>query len=294
MKTLAVFIIILNISMPSFSQKKHKHKTRNYVPISWYKTTYKTPLTKKDSLNFKFNDQDTLVLITNKMKTIGTFVDYVYKDSLFLNEYKKIAFNHKNDSLDYNTTMKYWKNDIKLFFSKSVSKKERKSILSFAREISNKVDSLTIYEAKNHEDSNYVIYYTGDYEYEQNLKNYNRADFWVYWNNNSNQLYKGSIKINNQKFFSESLRIAEIKKLLFQSLGYFKLSNNYNCDSYFSNCHSNNKQITDFDYELLQYHYCYGICKGTSLETFEAQHESVKNMMKEHDHAIHKFHYPNY
>lgn len=293
MKSILSLLIIFCLSFSSFSQKKREVIKRTYVPMLWYKTTYKTSLTKKDSINFKFKDQDTLVLITKKMETIGTYVDYVYKDSLFLDQYKKVAFNHKNDSIDESTSMKYWKNDIKIFFSKSVSKKERKSILSFTKEISKNVDSLNIYEAKNHADSNYIIYYTNDYEYEPSLKNFNNADFWVYWNNNSNQLNKGAIKINNEKYFSESLRIAEIKVLLFQSLGYFKLSKEYNCDSYFSNCYSNNKHITDFDYELLQYHYCYGICKGTSLETFETQHESVKTMMNEHKHARHRFHYPN-
>ncbi|WP_040278470.1 hypothetical protein [Psychroserpens damuponensis] len=292
MKSTLSFALLFLFSITCFSQRKPKVVERHYTPLEVYHETYKTPLTKKDSLNFIVRNDKTLVLITKKMKTKGTYVDYVFKDSTFLNQYKKVAFNHKSDSIDNETSMKYWKKDIKLFFAKSISKKEKKSILSFAKEISKKVDSLHIYEAKNHSDSNYTIYYSSDYEYDVNLKKYNNANFWVYWYNN-NQLYKGAIKINNEKYFSESLRIAKIKELLFQSLGYFELSNELNCNSYFSNCFSENKQITDFDYELLQYHYCYGICKGTSLGTFEAQHESVKETMSKHTHSIHRFHYPD-
>ncbi|MEM5566313.1 hypothetical protein WNY78_14420 [Psychroserpens sp. AS72] len=291
MKSILCFIIFILITLSSFSQKKPSVVIRNYVPIQDYHTRYKSPLTKKDSLNFIIRDEITLVLITEKMKTIGTYVDYVYKDSLFLDQYKKVAFNHK--MIDNETTMKYWKSDIKLFFAKSVSKKEKKSILSFAKQISTQIDSLNIYEAKNHADSNYTIYYSSDYNYDKNLEKKKDADFWVYWYNN-NQLYKGSLKINNEKYFSESLRIAKIKALLFQSLGFFKLSKEFDCDSYFSNCFSEDKQITDFDYELLQYHYCYGICKGTSLGTFEAQHEKVKEILSKDPHNVFRFHYPEY
>lgn len=293
-KSIFSLTITILISMSAFPQKQTRSIKRHYVPLEAYKQTYKTILTKKDSLNFIVRDSITLVLITKDMKTIGAYVDYIYKDSLFLNQYKKVAFYHKNDSLSNLTNMKYWKNDIKLFFAKSVYRKEKKSILSFVKNISTQVDSLNIYEAKNHADSNYVIYYSSDYEYEPSLKNNNNADFWVYWNNDSNQLNKGSIKINNEKYFSESLRVAKIKTLLFQSLGYFKLSYEFDCDSYFSNCFSNNKIITDFDFELLQYHYSYGICKGTSLGTFEAQHEKVKEILRKDPHNVFRFHYPEY
>ncbi|MFT5847975.1 hypothetical protein [Psychroserpens sp.] len=292
MKYILLFIILFLISFSSFSQENDEVRYARYSYLNSYHKYYKTTLTKKDSLNFMFRDKDTLVLITKDMQAAGSFVDYVHKDSTFLSYYKKVAFNHKNDSLDHATTMKYWKNDIKLFFAKSVSRKEKKSILKFTENISNKVDSLNIYEAKNHADSNYVIYSSNDYEYEKNLKNIKNADFWIYWNND-NQLNKGFIKINKKKYSRQSLRIEKIKILLFQSLGYFKLSDEFDCNSYLSNCYSESKQITDFDYELLQYHYCYGICKGNSLRTFEAKHEEVQKILSKSDDLYYRFHYPN-
>ncbi|WP_431134449.1 hypothetical protein [Psychroserpens mesophilus] len=292
MKSIISFLIIVLLSLSGFSQKKQKSKHLRYFPLETFKKNYNHTLTKKDSLNFMIRDKDTLVLITENMKSIGTFVDYAYKDSIFLKHYKKVAFNHKNDSLDPTTTMKYWKNDIKLFFAKSVSRKEKKAILKFVKIISNNVDSLNIYEAKNHADSNYQIYYSTDYNYDSNLKNLKGADYWIYWNGD-NQIYKGVVKINTEKYFSESLRIAKIKTLLFRSLGHFELSDEFDCRSYFSNCFSENKQITDFDYELLRYHYCYGICKGTSLNTFEIQHEDIKKILNEDHHAIYRFYYSN-
>ena len=77
-----------------------------------------------------------------------------------------------------------------------------------------------------------------------------------------------------------------MKSYFFKSLGYFKLSNKYKCESYFSNCFSNNKNITNFDLSLLKYHYSYGICKGTSLKTFNEQHKRAKQQLKKYNHTI--------
>ena len=289
-----LLIILLFLSLNVYSQEvhHHHHETPEYVPLEDYNKTYVTPLKKRDSLNFIIRDNDTLVLLRKKMKIKGTFVPYVYKDSVFLNYYTKVAFNHKNDSISMETPMKYWKKDIKLFFAKSVSKREKKEILSFAKEISKNVDSLSIYEAKNFKDSNYIVYFSEDYNYDPNLTNVKLGEYWIYWNNN-NQLTRCALKINNERLFSESLRIDKIKALFFQSLGYFKLSKEFDCKSYFSNCASKDKTITDFDMELLKYHYCYGICKGTPLETFLIQHEEAKEISKDHHYWL-RFYYPNY
>ncbi|NQY30713.1 MAG: hypothetical protein HRT69_14745, partial [Flavobacteriaceae bacterium] len=50
--------------------------------------------------------------------------------------------------------MKYWKDDIKIFFSKSVSNKTRKKLMSFANSIAKEIDSVNIYETKKVENSN--------------------------------------------------------------------------------------------------------------------------------------------
>src|SRR5690606_18941210 len=151
---LSAFIILLTSS--GFAQEKRDTVRTNkiYMSLKNYKLKHKEPLTKNDSLNFRFKDNDTLVLLTDYKRPKGVSVPYEFKDSTFLHYYKKIAFNHPNDSVNKNTTMKYWKDDIRIFFSKSVSKKTKKDLMEFAKTIDNVIDSLRISEVKNVEDSN--------------------------------------------------------------------------------------------------------------------------------------------
>lgn len=282
------FLLFL-ISNSVLSQ--HKNDTiwvkKTYVRINDYIGKYKEPLTKKDSLNFIFKDNDTLVLIVDHMKPKGVSVPYEYKDSTFLQYYKKIAFNHKSDSVNNKTTMKYWKDDIRIFFSESVSRKTKKGLMAFAKSIDNAVDSLRISEVKNVKDSNYVIYYFGDYDYETKMTFYKYSGDYSWWQHN--RIYKHFIKLDTKKYFSEYLIQSRLRDDFVKSLGYFNLIDDLECESYFSNCFSPNKELTELDIELIKYHYSYGICKGTSLETFEEQHKRAQEIFKETGHHLRFF-----
>ncbi len=289
MRSLLITCFLL-INALSYSQKKTDTiwNTNTYVSLKSYKNTYGEPLTKKDSLNFKFKDNDTLVLIKDYVRPQGTMVPYEFKDSTFLYYYKKVAFNHKNDSINKKTSMKYWKDDIRIFFSKSVSKKTKKDFMLFADQIDKAVDSLHIKEVKNVEDSNYIIYYFGDYEYESRMDNYTYSTFYASWKHN--KIYRTTIRLDESAFFGDALIQYKLRELFFQSIGYFVLIDDFACESYFSNCYSPNKRLTELDIELLKYHYSYGICKGTSLETFEGQHQKAKEIFEKTGHQMRFFH----
>ena len=62
------------------------------------------------------------------------------------------------------------------------------------------------------------------------------------------------------------------------------------CNSYFSNCYSDNKILTEKDMELLKYHYSYGICKGTTRKIFEEQHKRAKDAIKNKNSRFDFFH----
>jgi hypothetical protein len=248
---------------------------------------YNEPLTKNDSSNFLYRGNDTLVLLKNNRIPKGTIVPYEYKDSTFLNYYEKIAFNHANDSISLKTYMKYWKDEIKIFFSKSVSKKTKKDLMNFAKTIDKAVDSLRISEVKNLEDSNYIIYYNGDYEYESRFI-FNKSNDYSWWK--QNKIYRYALKLDPESLFSEHLIQYKLRESFIKSLGFFKLINDFDCESYFSNCYSPNKKLTVLDIEILRYHYSYGICKGTNLETFQNQHKNAKDLYKKTGHLIHFIH----
>lgn len=286
------FLILVLVFTTTFSlchSQNHEDTIRKvYMPLKMYKSIYKKPLTLNDSVNFIFKGNDTLVMVNNYKRPKGIEVPYEPKDSSFLYYYKKAAFNHKNDSVSQQTSMKYWKDPIRIFFSESVSRKTKKDFMSFAKTIDNAVDSLRISDVKNLEDSNYVIYYFGDYEYEFNMRNYKNSDYYLWWKHN--QIYKASIKIDKDVYFSEQILQYKLREYFLQSLGYFKLIDDFDCDSYFANCFSPNKRLTNLDLELLKYHYSYGICKGTSLETFEDQHKQAQEVFKKTGHQMCFFH----
>ena len=255
-------------------------KSSVYLSIKKYREHNKAPLTQKDSINFLYKENDTLALLENYKLPEGVIVPYEYKDSTFLHYYTKIAFRRQGiDSLDNKEMMKYWKKPIKIYFSNSISNKVKKDFVSFTKQITNNVDSLSITKVDKLEDSNFIIYYKDDHEYENNLKEKVMSDYYIAWKNNI--IYSGSIKINTNTLYNDRLILSQLKVLFLQSLGYFKLINDFTCENYFSNCYSDEKKLTKLDLEILKYHYSYGICKGTTLKTFLQQHEESSKLFLE-------------
>lgn len=272
-----LFILIFTFG---YSQKRNdsiRITHRHYVLKKHFYQKY----TSKDSIGFMIKDTDTLIQVFNYIPPKGKPVPYEYKDDTFLKYYKKIAFReiHK-DSAD-TKPMKYWKTPINIFFASEIDKNVKKKVIPFLKAIDKHVDSLSITIVKNLEDSNYVIFSNEDYQYSDNIDKKNAGDYFIKWHNN-NQIFKGFIRINTAKITSRSQQIIKIKALFIGSLGWFNLIDHLSCNSYFSNCYSDDKQMTDLDWELLKYHYSYGICKGTKRQTFEEQHKSAKENLKKY------------
>ena len=289
MKIIFILIAAFTISNFGFSQNDSVHQPRTYVSLKMYKEKYKRPLTKKDTLNFLIKNNDTLVWDVNYVRPAGKSVPYEFKDDSFLNLYKKITFRASKDSTKKSEPMRYWKNDIKIFISSSVDKKIKKDFFIFTEDISNQIDSLNIKEVKQIEDSNYIIYQSGDFEYESRMSNYSATDYYMYWNGNS-QIYKTSLRFIKEDFFNPNLLLKGMKDYLLKSLGHFNFNPDLGCENYLSGCQQGDVVLTSIDYELLKYHYSYGICKGTDIETFEEQHKRAKEALKKHNHGISFFH----
>ena len=119
-KKLLLAIIFFFSILTHQAQHKAKHKLNRsgvvYISIKQYKRIYNKVLTKSDSLNFKFRNNDTLVKVQNYKVPKGISVPYEYKDSTFLELYKKIAFNPIHKDSTNSKPMKYWKDGIKIFF----------------------------------------------------------------------------------------------------------------------------------------------------------------------------------
>jgi hypothetical protein len=284
-KTIVSLVLALIYFLNNYAQNPYTQTGEYYVTYKSYKLKYK----QKDSLGFMIKDNDTMIRISNNYTPKGIPSIYEYKDSTFLELYKKVAFMPiQKDSLK-TKPMKYWKDDIRIFFSKSISKSVIKDVMVFAEEIDQEIDSLKISKVKTLEESNYIIYYDTDYEYSIEIKNKKKSDYWVTWNK-KNQIERGYLRIFKKKMFSEKLTKQKIKKLFFGTLGWFNWSDELNCESYFSDCYSDNKHLTKLDIELLKYHYSYGIPKGMTMKSFEKMHKHFKRAMKRTNREVRFFH----
>ena len=258
---------------------------RAYMPLRQYKRRFKKPITKEDSLNFKYKNNDTLVLLKNYIPPKGIQVTYETKDSTFLEIYKDIIYrkHHRNKVKNQsNLTMRYWKSNIKIHFTKSVNKSVERELKKFAKLISKEIDSLNITFVNKLEKSNYLIYgynTEDDYKYEKRIKN-NTIDYYITWDGQQ-RIYDCKLQINSNFYDNNSDLILKSKKMFLQSLGHFNYTSLLPKESYLSILYYEGKTFSKEDLEILKYHYSYGICKGTNLKEFEKQHyRAIKSLSK--------------
>lgn len=272
-KKISIFIILF-VTLHSFSQdtiKVTKENTfrieKSYMDIKSFRKVQNRELTKSDSLNFMFKENDTLVLLTQKDENKFVQLPFEYKDENFLKVYKSVAFKKSNDGKK--SYQRYWKEPLRIYISESINKKRKTIFLSFTKEITKGIDSLNVKFVKNLNDANFVIYQKGDFEYEKNLKNLNN-DYYIWWDNN--KINRGFIKIDPDLNFNDNLYSEALNKLFIKTLGHFDFTNLIDCSNYFSNCDTSIKKFSRLDYEILKYHYSYGICKGLDEEAFDNFH----------------------
>lgn len=279
-----IFILLLALSYSlTFSQHSQSPTASivTYMKYSGYKALKKNSNNVIDSIGFKIIDSDTLINIGGYQQK-GVSVQYEEKDSIFLERYKGLVYNNKYQKKEekLTPTMKTWKDTIKVYFDKSVSKENSKELRMLIHFLDKEVDSLHIKVVKDKEKSNYFIYSINS-SAELNLDLRIRAEdgYYLLWNKKQN-IYNGSLKIDGKNTKKENVTIT-MKINFVRSLGYFYLElDNSNCSSYFSYCKSDKKEFGLKDLEIVKYHYSYGICKGTNIDTFEKNHKDAKESLK--------------
>ena len=290
-----IFIVLLFVcSSFIFSQENQStaDSKLTYMNYKGYKLLKKNRTTNIDSIGFKIYKNDTLIII-KEFEQKGVKVLYEAKDSIFLERYKQLVYNKKYQKKEekLKPTMKIWKDEMKIYFDKSVSKYNVKKLSEFIHYLDKEIDSLKIDVVKDKEKSNYFIY-TYDDNTQVNLDERIRGNdgFYLLWNNKQN-IYSCSLKINAKNNLDKEQVLTNLKVNFIRSLGYFYLDPGHSdCNSYFSICKSDEKKFGKEDFEILKYHYSYGICKGTNLETFEKNHKDCKESLKKGNTEIYFIH----
>lgn len=284
---LLLFLLCSSLSFSQDSLQAHP-EARTYVTIKTYKERG-IPLTKEDTLNFRFHNNDTLVLVNDNYlwhsRDGKVRVEYEPRDSAFLEIYKNVAFGNQLKEIAPTETMKLWKEDVRVLFDSTVPPVHRAELMRFASEVSAGVDSLTIYEVKDRREANFFIFYRGgenEFDYEPRITG-KAGGYYVNWNGKQ-QLYRSVLKINSFEVETLDRQLSILKYFFIKSLGRFHTSNNLPCESYFSDCPVN-RELTEMDLEIVKYHYSYGICKGVNLEIFEKLHRDMQQKLEQEPNA---------
>jgi hypothetical protein len=281
-------IIILMLCASGFAQKKVTQKTHSqaYTHLKSYKNLFGDNFSKADSLSFIIKDNDTLVpLPKDYIKLSGVSVPYEAKDSAFLEIYKDLVFKKHQEPKNISKNklkMRYWKKPLKIYFTKNVDKTVKQELKKFAKQLSSEIDSLNITFVGKIENSNYIIYghnSENDSIYDTHIKK-SANDYYISWDGNQ-RIYDCKLQINSNSYKNKEDLISVSKNLFLGSLGHFNKTNLLPKESMLSSLYSKNKTFTNIDLEILKYHYSYGICKGTDLNTFEEQHSKAKNLFLE-------------
>lgn len=282
-KNIFVFLLFA-FSTSIFSQHNqlNSFSKATYMLYKNYKSLKKSGNKVIDSIGFNIIKNDTLIMI-NGYEEKGVKVLYEEKDSIFLERYKQLVFNKKyqNKEERLKPTMKIWKDEVKIYFDKSVSKYNSKKLSEFIHFFDKEIDSLKITVVKDKDKSNYFIYSISDTnEVNLDARIQGNDGYYLLWNNKQN-IYSCSLKINEKKNLDEEQILTYLKINFIRSLGYFYQElGNSDCNSYFSICKSDKKEFGKKDLEILKYHYSYGICKGSNIETFEKNHKDAKEALK--------------
>ncbi len=283
-----ILILILFFSLDSYSQKKYSNIKigKKYISLKGYKSLFGSSFSKEDSLLFVIRKNDTLIPFPDEyIQPKGVEVEYIEKDSIFLDIYEDIVFkkhvNIQNKSTN-NLKMRYWKDEIKIYFANNVDKEVKSELSNFANYLNKEVDSLKISFVDNINQSNFIIYdfnSNDDIKYDKRIKDFYN-DYYISWKGNQ-RIYDCKLQINSNSYKNKKDLITASKILFLKSLGHLNLTHLLPKDSYLSAHYSNIKEFSEKDLEILKYHYSYGICKGTDLKTFQEQHYKAKQVLKE-------------
>ncbi|QED37527.1 hypothetical protein FK178_07225 [Antarcticibacterium arcticum] len=279
-------ILLITFCLPVVAQVQNKTNVIKsvYIPLKAYKATGKT-LTAQDTLDFRFNKNDTLVKMPEdydiEAHAKGIRVPYEFKNEEFLKVYKNTVFNDDVKSPRKKPTIKIWRDEIKIYFEPTVPRSHRKELMTMANQLSAEIDSLNITQVRNRGKANYLVYYITDksnLDLEPRITDPKKG-YYIHWNGRQ-QIERAMLKVDSRLLFNEEDQIENLKSTFFMSLGMFHLTRQVPHNSFLSYS-SIGKELTSIDKEILKYHYSYGICKGTTLEAFANTHASYLEMIKE-------------
>ena len=286
MKKKNILYLLLFISLAIFAQQNRQIRL---IKLEDYKKKYPNKKINLDTHFYRIHNNDTLVEDNDKRYLNAKSVEYEPKDSLFLEVYKDIVYQKYQVSGNKNQYMKLWKESLKIYFAPSLNQFYRNKIEDAANNLSQNIDSLDIKFVNNINASNYIIYQLDENnskKYSEDIINNNYVNYYIKWNRSRIYDAKLELNLNKYKNVSRDVNANFLLVNFYKTLGQFHNTSKVSCESVFSTCNSNEKKLTDFDFEVIKYQYSYGICKFTNLEDFEENHKIAKDRISKGEKMI--------
>lgn len=215
MNKFLVYTLFSLISFMGFSQDtlwKKRERVKKFIPMPMYVEHFGQI---NDTVETMIKDGDTLVSVPVDFDPFdsGDYVQVPYnqKDSIFLSIYKDVVFNAGKRG-SQNERMRYWKDDIRIFFDESVPQEHAEKLMDFAKMISADIDSLNISRNFDREKSNYLVYYLNrehPTDYDPRMGS-SKGGYYINWNR-KNQIYDGKLKVNTELAPSEDYQLRLLK-----------------------------------------------------------------------------------
>ncbi|MGB5981341.1 MAG: hypothetical protein WBG46_04280 [Nonlabens sp.] len=275
-------ILILSLISTCFfvNAQDQKEETKEYYMSLKSFRQIVTDTVDIDHLDYIINNGDTLVPYKrqlgkgdNDLKN----VKYILKDTTFLSIYKHIAYRSINDK---DPRHRYWKDEIVVYFGETVPKGHQRFLKRFIRKNLSDINHLKIKTTRTIEQSNFIIYYDGGFEYEGRFKNdyAKRKNYYTYWNDG--KINKVVLKLIPEFYNGDKAILSDLVRGLITNLGYFNRVAYLDCNSIFSNCQNLIENLSQLDKEILKYHYSYGFCVGMTLDFFEEQDATAREFYR--------------
>ena len=186
-----------------------------------------------------------VILILNFLIFPG-FCHEIEYDKFFQKNYTKIAIYPRYDN-NFGRVKK-WSQDIKIFFEgKNIPELEEEIMKTYKR-VSDYLNGIDLEIVNNKEEANYIVFFDST-NYSIDIDKYSNL-----WDNNGN-IFQGRIYLNTDRIFNREFQKLAVMELFLKSLGCLGCSNKLPAESIFSSKYIINRKITDFDLEVIKFHY---------------------------------------
>jgi hypothetical protein len=198
--------------------------------------------------------------------------DSLYANADFLKAYSKIAFVAGNDG---RAIIRKWNQDIKIFIESNRSEYYKRQVIDIIQKLNPYLNTIEIGLADNKGDANCII----------KIDSVSRTHYEISWDESGN-IYKSRIYLNNERVFNNSEQIDCISQYLMQILGDFHFPRKFSPalaarlhidqdvadDEAFNNIQSILRSklngFTEFDFKVIRLHYLKDIKPGISKHDF--------------------------